>query len=274
MSPENNPGSGSNPSESGTSPAAPSLPAGARPGKSSLWTWVLVAAALVLVAYPFLRRSGTSGSDPAVPVSTADPVAAAEAEAKTRPTPESFINLSLVYFRAGNYDGCVSAAQEALKLRPNYALAYNNIGAGYLALKRWDEAIAATEQSLRLDPGSQLAKNNMAAAQSGKQKALADAEAEAKAHPTPESYINLSLVYYRTGNFEACANAAKEALKLRPNYASAYLNIGVAYAAMKRWDDAIAASQEAVRLDPSSQLAKNNLAWAQTGKKQGSAAPK
>ena len=231
----------------------------------------MVAAALLLVAYPFVRRSGTS-ADPAVPVSTADPVAAAEAETRTRPSPEAWINLSMLYFRAGNYDGCITAAREALKLRPNYALAYNNIGAGYLAQNRWDDSIAATEQALRLDPSSQLSKNNLAAAQNGKQKALASAEAEVKAHPTPENYINLSLVYYRASNFEACITASKEALKLRPNYAAAYLNIGVAYAALKKWDDAIVASQKAIQLDPTSQLAKNNLAWAESGKKEAAAA--
>ena len=56
---------------------------------------------------------------------------------------------------------------------------------------------------------------------------------------------------------------AREALKLRPDYAEAYNNIAAGYEGLHDWDRAIEAAQKAVSLKPDFQLAKNNLAWAQ-----------
>jgi len=64
---------------------------------------------------------------------------------------------------------------------------------------------------------------------------------------TPEAYLDLSLKDYQVGNFEASIAAAKQALKLRPNYAEAYNNIAAAYNSMAKWDQGIQAGLEAVR---------------------------
>lgn len=97
--------------------------------------------------------------------------------------------------------------------------------------------------------------------------AVAAAEAEARKSQTPEAYLSLSLVQYQAGNYQGCVDAAREALQRRPNYTEAYINIGAGYAKMERWDESIEATREALRLDPNAQLAKNNLAWAEGGKK-------
>jgi tetratricopeptide (TPR) repeat protein len=85
----------------------------------------------------------------------------AAAASKTR-TPESYLELSLAHFQAGRYMDCVRSAQEAVKMRPNYAEAYNNIAAGYNALKMWDEGIKAASEAVRLKPDWELARNNLA----------------------------------------------------------------------------------------------------------------
>jgi Tfp pilus assembly protein PilF len=83
---------------------------------------------------------------------------------------------------------------------------------------------------------------------------------------TPENYLNLSLRYYQTRQYEKCIEAAQDALKLRPDYAPAYNNICSAYNEMKMWDKGIDACQQALKIDPGFQLAKNNLNWALTQK--------
>jgi tetratricopeptide (TPR) repeat protein len=105
---------------------------------------------------------------PANNLSPADQVILAEAEAKRNGTPENFLNLSLLYYRAGRFNDTITAAQDALKLRPGYAEAYNNIAAGHQALGQWDDAMIAAREAIKLKPDFELARNNLAYAQSQK----------------------------------------------------------------------------------------------------------
>jgi protein O-mannosyl-transferase len=86
-------------------------------------------------------------------------------------------------------------------------------------------------------------------------------EAVAK-QQTPENYLVLSLKYYEAGQYEKSIEAARESLKLKPDYSLAYNNICAALNNLGRYDEGIAACREALRLDPDFQLAKGNLNWA------------
>jgi len=77
-------------------------------------------------------------------------------------TPEDYLESSLIQFRLGRYRESITAAQQALSLRTTYAEAYNNIGASWNALARYDLAAAACESALRLKPNFPLARNNLA----------------------------------------------------------------------------------------------------------------
>jgi tetratricopeptide (TPR) repeat protein len=84
---------------------------------------------------------------------------------------------------------------------------------------------------------------------------------------TADDFVNLSLADYRSGNYKESIDAAREALKLQPDYAAAYNNISAAYAQMHEWDQAIEAARRAIELMPGFQLAQNNLAWAESQKR-------
>jgi tetratricopeptide (TPR) repeat protein len=82
---------------------------------------------------------------------------------KTPPaTPELFLAQSLAFFKAGRYADCVTAAEKALKLRPGYAEAWNNVGACSNSLGNWEKGIEACARAVQLKPDFQLAKNNLA----------------------------------------------------------------------------------------------------------------
>ena len=87
---------------------------------------------------------------------------------KTHRTPENLLELSFRYYEAGQFARSIDAAEEALKLKPDYGLAYNNICAAYNELKQWDKAIEAGEKAVRLIPNNPLAKNNLAWAKAKK----------------------------------------------------------------------------------------------------------
>jgi tetratricopeptide (TPR) repeat protein len=94
--------------------------------------------------------------------SSGDRIAASEREVSARPTPEAWLGLSQLYYLSGRFEQCVRAATEALRLRPGYAEAYNNIAAGYQSMHRWDESIAAAQEAIRLKPDFPIARNNLA----------------------------------------------------------------------------------------------------------------
>ena len=79
-------------------------------------------------------------------------------------TPESYVSRSLRYFQLAKYEQAIEAAQEALRLRPDYAEAWNNIAASDNCLSRFADAIQAAEHAVKLKPDFELAKNNLALA--------------------------------------------------------------------------------------------------------------
>ena len=82
-------------------------------------------------------------------------------DVKRNPTPESFLNLSLQWYNRGEYQKCIDACNEALRLRPGYAEAYNNICSAYNAMQMWEEGEKACRKALELKPDYELARNNL-----------------------------------------------------------------------------------------------------------------
>lgn len=89
----------------------------------------------------------------------------AEQVAKTNPSAENYLNLSLEYYYVEEYEKCIEACYKALEINPKYAEAYNNICSAYNCLKEWEKACEACEKAIELKPGYTLAENNLKLAQ-------------------------------------------------------------------------------------------------------------
>lgn len=76
-------------------------------------------------------------------------------------TPEYQVSRSQTLYYQGLYVEAIEAAKEALRLRPDYAEAWNNIGAAYNKLGRYEEAAAACEQALLYKPNFEMARHNL-----------------------------------------------------------------------------------------------------------------
>ncbi len=183
---------------------------------------------------------------------------------KLAPTPEKYLNLSLYYYWEGKYEQSIEAAKEALKIKPDYAEAYNNIGSAYNAMDQFDKGAEAIKMAISLKPDYQLAKNNLQVSIDHK-------------HPTgdlitgktctPEEYLSQSLTYYNQRQYELCIAACVSALIIKPNYDLAYNNLCSAYIKLGRWDDAILVGEKGLKINPNLERLKNNLAQAVEGKK-------
>ena len=76
-------------------------------------------------------------------------------------TPEDYLNRSLELYHAERFEEAIAAGHDALKLRSNYAEAWNNICAANNKLGRYEEAAAACETALRFKPDFDLARSNL-----------------------------------------------------------------------------------------------------------------
>ena len=81
-------------------------------------------------------------------------------------TVNGLIERSLRQYQAGRYEDCIQAAQDALRVNPRSAEAWNNIAAGEDALHHWKAAVRAAGEALTLKPGFTMARNNLAWAES------------------------------------------------------------------------------------------------------------
>jgi protein O-mannosyl-transferase len=180
------------------------------------------------------------------------------------PTPSAdyWVETSLIQYRRGNYQACIEAARQALKIKPDSAEAYNNIGAAYAGMRQWDLAIESEHEALRIRPKLEISKNNLALYTAEKNQESIDPPT----NRTAEDWLNASLRDNQAGRFEQSIQDARAALRLKPDYAEAYNNIAADYASMQNWSHAVSAAQIAVHLKPDFQLAKNNLAWAEAEK--------
>ncbi len=89
---------------------------------------------------------------------------------RQNPSEDNWLNLSLAFYNAGDYQACADAAKQVLKINPKNDLAYNNICAAYNMLKEWDKAIEAGRKGLQINPNNKLLAGNLNVALQEKQK--------------------------------------------------------------------------------------------------------
>jgi tetratricopeptide (TPR) repeat protein len=121
-----------------------------------------IAFCLGLLGLTACRFFSDTHSDAAASQRGSAQVSSAAAQNYAALTADQWLNLSRALYQEGKYLESIGAAETALHLKPDYGLAYNNIGAAYAALRLWDQAIQADQQAVHLEPALQLARNNLA----------------------------------------------------------------------------------------------------------------
>lgn len=134
--------------------------------------------------------------------------------------------------QAGKPEEAVKTYQNAIRLEPTYAEAYQQMGLAYASLNQFPEAVKAFQEVIRLRPQSSLAQGNLGAA------------------------------YMKMGRFQEARNAFREAVRLRPDDAEAHYNLGLALGKLTRDQEALAEFSQAVKLQPDLARAQRNLGLA------------
>jgi len=152
---------------------------------------------------------------------------------------------------------------KALRVKPDYAEAQNNLGSVLQELGRHDEAIACYTKALQIKPGYGDAQNNLGSAlqELGRHdeaitcytKALQIKPDHADAH------YNLGIALKALGRHDEAIECYTKALQIKPDYAEAQVNLGSVLQELGRHDEAVACYTKAMQIKPDDAGAHNNL---------------
>jgi tetratricopeptide (TPR) repeat protein len=163
-------------------------------------------------------------------------------------------NAAVEAYQAGDFEAAFAKAQEAIKLGPDKANAYNLGATIAIKKKDWDQTIAWGEKSLALEPdNSSLVGMLMEAYRAKGDKAKA-AEYEKKyiaANPDqPEILYNQAVELYNKNDFKGAEPLLKKVVDGKPDFAKAHYLLGMSYVNLNKIPDMKKHLSEYLKLDP------------------------
>jgi len=168
--------------------------------------------------------------------------------------PEALNNLGVALERSGRLPEAIAHYQQALRLKPYYADPYYNLGIALERQGRSQEAMACYEQALRIKPDYAEAHNNLGnilVASGRVPEAIEHWEQALRVRPDfAGAHNNLGSALLGLGRVSEAIRQYEEALRLAPDYARAHYNLGTALDRAGRVSEAIAHYEQAVRLQP------------------------
>lgn len=124
------------------------------------------------------------------------------------------------HLKTGQDQQAIEAFREALRLKPNFAVAWFELGGTYDIQGQFDKAVEAYQEALRLRPDF------------------------------PEAWLLLGSAYEELRKSDKAIEAYREALRLKPELWLGWSGLGYSYLQAQQWGKAIEACQEALRLKP------------------------
>ena len=183
-----------------------------------------------------------------------------EAERISPRDPKLLNFLGLAFYRKGRYGLAEEKFKKALREKPSFSEARNNLGVDYMEMKRWDDAIAQF-RLVRNDifyPDQTDAEMNLGLAYLGKgeyREALPILRTVAERSPRDfRAPLNLGRVYFAMGRTELAIGEYRKSLKLNDRYANAYYNLALAELKIQDQSAARSAFREVVRIAPDSEI--------------------
>jgi Flp pilus assembly protein TadD len=169
---------------------------------------------------------------------------------------EAHNNLGNALGALGRFDEAISSYDRALALKPDYAQGCSNLGKALLSQGKLEDARASIERALSLSPGHAGTYSTLGAvlrAMGKLEEARACLEQAIALDPrNAEAYNNLSNVLQEQNDPTGAKACLMRAIQLKPDYAVAYHNLGTALREEGNLCDARACFDKALALKPDS----------------------
>src|SRR5213080_2896397 len=156
--------------------------------------------------------------------------------------------------REGQYAQAIPKLEQAARLLPRDARAWNHLGLAYHGGGRGQDAAKAYQQAVALDRNLAAAHFNLGCLhleQNNVPAALADLTSYTGLQPNaPDGWIKLGTAQVRSRQLEAAEKSLRQALKLDPRSAEAWNELGLAQVQRRRYQDADQQFNAALRAQP------------------------
>jgi tetratricopeptide (TPR) repeat protein len=163
-------------------------------------------------------------------------------------------NAAVEAYQAGDFEAAFAKAQEAIKLGPDKANAYNLGATIALKKKDWDNTVALGEKSLALEPDNSPLVGILMEAYRAKGDKVKAAEYEKKfiaANPDqPEVLYNQAVERYNKNDFKGAEPLLKKVIEGKPDFAKAHYLLGMSYVNLNKIPDMKKHLSEYLKLDP------------------------
>ncbi len=155
----------------------------------------------------------------------------------------AYNNLGNALKELGRLDDAVDEYRKGLAIKPDFTLAYNNLGNALRKLGRLDEAVDEYRKGLAIKPDFSVAHYNLGNAlmELGRLDEAVDEYRSALANKPDfaEAHYNLGNALQELGRVDDAADHYRNAIDIKPHYAAAYHNLGNLDLERGRFEDAI-----------------------------------
>ncbi len=183
---------------------------------------------------------------------------------------KAFNNRGIARYNKGDMEGALRDLNKAIRLQPDDAIALNNRGELRLGKGDVEGALQDINQAIRLKPDYAEAFNNRGIARYGKgdmEGALQDYNRAIRLKPyLAEAFYNRGNARRTKGDMEGALQDYNRAIRLKPDNADAFHNRGAARRAKGDVEDAMQDYSETIRLKPDDAAAFYNRGVARQAK--------
>ena len=179
-------------------------------------------------------------------------------------TAQEWFERGYVFAKNENFEEASRCFLEAIRLKPDWAMAQYNLGLGLIYLNRYDEAEVAYRKAIELNPSDAATYSNFGLLLHKNMKRYKEAEASyqkaIELNPLDATaYYNLGNLLKNLKRYEEAEAAYRKAIELEPLYAATYSNLGNLLSELKRNEEAEASYRKAIELNPLYAIAYSNL---------------